>query len=132
MLKIRPHHLICMQAYIGKGYSRKFEENMSSVVECLEKNKNKIVKVIEGNDDICSKCPNNINGNKCTSNDKVLSIDNQVLKELDLEPGEYTYISLLDRVKEKMNRNVFNNICSECEWYELEICSNIFKDKGFI
>lgn len=132
MLKIRPHHLICMQAYMGKGYSREFEENMSFVVESLEKNKKQIIKVIERNDDICSKCPNSISGIKCISNDKVLSIDNKVLKELDLEPGEYTYISLLDRVKEKMNKNVFKNICSECDWYELEICSNIFKEKGFI
>lgn len=28
MFKIRPHHLMCMQAYIGKGYSKDFIENM--------------------------------------------------------------------------------------------------------
>lgn len=132
MLKIRPHHLICMQAYIGKGYSKEFEENMSWIVESLEKNKDQTIKVLVENDDICSKCPNSISSNKCISNEKVLSIDNKVLKELDLKPGEYTYISLLEKVKEKMNENVFEHICNECNWYEFEICSNIFKEKGFL
>ncbi|NLP46906.1 MAG: hypothetical protein GX347_07710 [Epulopiscium sp.] len=58
MLHIRPHHLLCMQAYIGKGYSPEFVE--------------------------------------------------------------------------KFNKETFDYICSECEWYPLHICEKLFIEKGYI
>lgn len=42
MLKIRPHHILCMKAYIGKGYSQKFNENMEKIIKTLKENQSKI------------------------------------------------------------------------------------------
>lgn len=132
MFKIRPHHLICMQAYIGKGYSDEFVENMDFIVDSLRKNSSQTIQIIDFNDDICSKCPNNIDGYKCSSNDKVLSIDKKVIKFLELETKEYSYNLLLEKLKTKFNEKEFKKICSCCEWYKNGICEAIFRGKGCI
>lgn len=132
MIRIRPHHLICMQAYIGKGYSEEFVENMNFVVKSLRENENQTIEIVDSNDDICLKCPNNINGTKCISNDKVLFIDEKIVELLNLETGKYSYRFLLEILEDKFNEKVFKEICSECEWYKHGICERLFKEKGFI
>lgn len=132
MFKIRPHHLMCMQAYIGKGYSKDFIENMDFIVKSLKENQNQIIQIVGLNDDICTKCPNNINGFKCSSNDKVLSIDGKIVKLLDLKMEEYNYKTLLEKLRENFSEEKFKEICGKCQWYKYGICEKIFKEKGFI
>ena len=36
MIKIRPHHLLCMRAYIGNGYSEEFKIEMEKVIKELK------------------------------------------------------------------------------------------------
>ena len=59
MLDIRLHHLLCMQAYIGKEYSEEFVENMNFVVNNLKTDKTQTIKIVDTTNDICLKCPNN-------------------------------------------------------------------------
>lgn len=118
-IHLRPHHLLCIQSYIGKGYSEEFVENMDIVVGSLRKDKDQIIRIIEGNDHVCKHCPHNIDGAKCESNDKVITMDKKVLEHLEIAPGEYTYSYLLDRLKEKLTEEAFQDICGDCEWYEL-------------
>ena len=35
MIKIRPHHLLCMRAYIGNGYSEEFKIEMEKVINSM-------------------------------------------------------------------------------------------------
>ena len=53
MLKIRPHHLMCMQMYTGHGYDCKFVLHMNEVVSKLDE-----IIIQEGCDEICTHCPN--------------------------------------------------------------------------
>ena len=113
---LRPHHLLCIQNYIGKGYSDEFVKNMDIVVDSLKEDKSQIIRLIEGNDHICNHCPNNIGYDKCESNEKVVNMDEKVLKYLEIEAGEYKYDYLLALLGEKLNNEVKKDICGDCEW----------------
>ncbi len=129
MLNIRPHHLLCMQAYIGKGYSEEFVENMNLVVDKLKKNKSQTIRIVDNTDDICLKCPNNVGESKCKYNTKVLSIDEKVRKYFELEAGEYTYEYLLEKLKQKLTVEIFQDICSNCEWFDMGMCKKFIGQK---
>lgn len=118
-ISLRPHHLLCIQNYIGKGYSEEFVENMDIIIGKLKSDKEQIIRIIEGNDHVCNHCPNNIGNNKCESNQKVLNIDAKVLKYLEIEPGIYKYSYLLELLDKKLNNENKKDICADCEWYEL-------------
>jgi hypothetical protein len=59
MITLRPHHLLCIRNFIGKGYSKDFVDNMKSLINTLEENPNQKVLIKSGLDDICKKCPEN-------------------------------------------------------------------------
>ncbi len=75
MVRLRGHHLICLQFYRGEGYSKDFVENLYRV---LEKAKSEGVEVVEGEDDVCIACPYNRNG-ICTHSDEA----NREIRRLD-------------------------------------------------
>ena len=54
IMKLRGHHLICLQFFKGKGYSKIFVENTKRIVDFWENNSAEIVK---GADDVCNFCP---------------------------------------------------------------------------
>lgn len=132
MLKLRAHHLLCIQAYIGRGYSEEFIKNMDSIVDTLNKDINQQILLVSDLDYICSRCPSNLDSIKCVSNKKVRSMDEKVLGYLEIATKEYTYHFLLERLKEKLNKEVFYDICGECEWYSTNICSNLLTEKGYL
>jgi len=131
MLKLRPHHLLCVQAYIGKGYSQEFVKNMNQVVKQLQEDPHQKIQLVDDLDRICSQCPNKIGNMECVSNQKVKALDQKTLVTLGIIPKEYTYDFLLQRLQEKLNKETFKHICSECEWYSSHICSQRLKEKGY-
>ena len=113
-----------MGSFIGKGYSKEFTENMTSVISALENGENFVLK--NGADDICRACPYNIDG-ICKDTDKVNLYDKEVKDALMLEYGkEYVYES----VKEAVNLRIYGKgklkeICGDCEW--AQICFEIIQ-----
>lgn len=132
MLKIRPHHILCMRAYQGNGYSEEFNDNMKKVIKsinahndfCETTNLKEVDKVeITFNlDSICTKCPNNINNNLCSSQEKVNSLDLKVSKYFDIKKGIYNYKDLEDIVYSNITEEIFDDICSNCTWYNITNC----------
>ena len=51
-IRLRPHHLLCLLTYIGKGYTPAFTANYDVVVARL--NAGDDVLVVDGPDDICA------------------------------------------------------------------------------
>lgn len=101
-IKIRYHHLMCIPRYIGEGYSEAFCKNLEKIKNNL-KNNNYIL--VDCCDDVCTYCPNNIDG-KCKDEDKVSRYD--------------------EAVKEKIIKGEKpepKDICKDCCW--LYICKNI-------
>ena len=54
-MKLRGHNLLCIQGFVGKGYSPEFVANMTRVVEAL--GDAAPVTVIDAPDDLCTACP---------------------------------------------------------------------------
>lgn len=119
IIHLRPHHGICIQNFIGRGYSEEFIRNMKAVINELESNKNSIVRLVSDNDVICKCCPHN-NG-KCDSIGKVMGLDEACLKKSGLTPGsdikweKFKWI-LKERI---LMTEEFDNVCKKCEWFSL-------------
>ncbi len=82
--RLRGHHLICLNFFRGEGYSEDFIDNIYSILKKEE------VEVVDGPDDVCSKCPHLENG-KCASNEytneMILFQDKEALRLLEWKPG---------------------------------------------
>lgn len=126
-LKLRPHHLLCIHNFIGRGYSDTFTAHMSEVIDMLERDPE--IELVRGCDELCSACPHNLNG-VCDSSGKVDRYDRGVLKACGLTCGERENWSVLsDMVKEKVFRaEQFERICSDCQWYGC--CSTLQKNRS--
>lgn len=125
MIKLRPHHILCIQNYKGKGYSLEFTENMDKIVGKLKNNSREKIKITFSTDDVCDKCPNKQGEDLCISNYKVKLIDNRVIKYLDLKEDVYKYDYLVELLKEIIDKESFGDICGQCEWYKKGICKEI-------
>jgi hypothetical protein len=114
---LRPHHGMCFQFYEGKGYSADFTDHMGRVIKELEADPSQKV-VLRAETDIgCKNCPNN-EGGVCTTQDKVLRYDKEVLKACGLVDGaEISFAEFTSLVREKIiDAGIRGKICGDCSW----------------
>jgi hypothetical protein len=128
-IKIRAHHILCIQGYQGHGYSQNFEENMGKMVEKFRLNPNLPVTVVCETDGICEYCPYQSAGrciNTPLANKQISTMDSLVLEKLSLESGDTLNINKLISLTKKLNKTDVMEICGECSWKE---CCLWFQDK---
>lgn len=132
-MNLRPHHILCIQKFIGHGYNEDFTLHMNTIVSKLINNPKEQITITQSCDDICKRCPNNIN-EFCSSLNKVAMMDASVLVNCNLKYGEkLPWIELAYKARKSIfETNKFNEICNECEWIELcrntEICYEKYKE----
>jgi len=119
MIKLRPHHLICTQSFVGEGYSNDFIDNMANIVENLRNSKSCMVQIIFSTDDICQKCPSMLGENICSSNEKVNRYDSKVIKYFDIKEKIYNYNEIANHIKQQVNEEILEDICGDCRWREI-------------
>lgn len=124
MIKIRPHHILCMKSYVGKGYSEEFNINMKNIIKELE-DESKTVEIVFGLDDICRQCPYNMGNGLCKSQEKVETIDSKIIDYFNIKEDKYVYKELKEIVFKKLNEDMFINICSNCQWYSVTNCKEL-------
>ena len=138
MLKIRPHHILCMRAYSGNGYSEEFKIKIEGIIKEIQayneflqvdnlKENIKEVELVFYTDSICEKCPNKLGENLCSSQEKVNLLDFKVINHFNLKEGIYNYKDLEDLVYGSINECIFDDICKECEWYGIANCKDYIK-----
>lgn len=117
-IALRPHHLLCIQNYIGKGYSDAFTAHMEEVIGMLGKDPQ--IQLVTGCDELCSACPHNAGG-VCDSADDVDRLDQGVLDTCGLTPGQREHWSVLSAAAKELvlQTEQFEKICSACQWYEI-------------
>ena len=121
-MKLRPHHLLCTQAYSGKGYSPEFVENMNSITELLRESPGTVVHIVFSTDDICARCPKRLGKDRCERNDFVKRIDGKLAQYFGLEEKTYVYSSLIARINAGMTSQIMDDLCGECSWYPISAC----------
>ena len=122
-MKLRPHHLLCVQKYTGKGYDDAFMAGMDALIRRLAARPDTAVTLVEGRDDLCASCPH-MAGNRCSSGEKVNRLDRGVLETCGFSAGETRSWSVLARTarEQVLEKDTFVKICGCCEWFEL--CRN--------
>ena len=116
-IKLRGHHLLCLQGFQGYGYSEDFVLNMARINE-LRKSEDCTITLTNEPDDICSACPN-LKNNICENekqNEVIVNMDDEVLSQLN-SYEEYNSINLFHEVSLKFNGlKSVKNICNGCKW----------------
>ncbi|MDO5132457.1 MAG: DUF1284 domain-containing protein [Eubacteriales bacterium] len=124
-LRLRPHHLLCLQNFRGSGYSAAFIQKMEETVLRLSSNPSLPVLLVQGCDDLCEACPHNDRG-RCTST-KVSVFDARVLQILygdkDVICGEAFSLEELLRLLPVMSTGLLDACCGDCRW--IGLCKNI-------
>jgi len=115
-MKIRAHHLLCIQGFQGYGYSEEFTENMSKVIQNLKSFPDHKIQITTCCDVLCACCPHNI-GNKCAessnSNEKMIEpSENQDFSGL----RKYNFRCLKNEVSQPQKPSVF--ACPQHEVFE--------------
>ncbi|WP_150526685.1 DUF1284 domain-containing protein [Roseibium sediminis] len=125
-LRLRPHHLLCVLTYLGKGYTPAFVANYERIVARL--NDGETIEIVEGPDDICA--PMLKEQDHHCHNDSVKLRDRQALDAVITELGLGRDVRIIRLVSEDVAqlRQAFSNgalraACQACEWSEL--CSGI-------
>ena len=83
-VKLRGHHLICLNFFRGEGYSEDFIRNIYSVIG------KENIEIVKGPDEVCARCPY-LRDDRCASNEytdeMIIFQDKEALRLLEFEPG---------------------------------------------
>jgi len=120
LIKLRAHHLLCIQGFQGYGYSPEFAEEFGKIRDSLYK-EDPIVQVVEGMDNICKHCPNR-SEEVCKEHlNKVTEMDRTVFEMMgipkDMKVRFLNAISAANKVfnsKEKLDM-----VCGKCRWRDV-------------
>ncbi len=130
-LHLRPHHLLCLQTFVGHGYSEEFTAHMTLVKRQLASDPGTPIRLVSGADDLCAHCPNCVSGS-CTSAKPAL-FDRLAAEQLMLMNSDYrqppkddcSTAVLLEGIPEnlKISTDLIEKCCLDCEWRGL--CKNV-------
>ncbi len=130
-ISLRPHHGMCLAYFEGKGYSEGFIAHMQRMLELFtaadvaaadpeqggKKSEKVLVRLTARTDEICSACPNNLDGN-CREAEKVRRYDLGVLDFCGLKEGQILeYDQFASLVQERiLSAGKRVEICGGCQW----------------
>lgn len=118
-IRLRGHHLICLNFYKGRGYSQDFIDSLN---EIMRKAKEEVITIVEGTDDICRKCPYLLY-DKCgltnDSNNEIITMDNNALGLLGFKEGmDIKWKDITIRLSEILDK-WRQQYCINCIWREV-------------
>ena len=120
---LRPHHLLCLLTYAGKGYTPTFTANFDTITERL--NAGEAIRVVEGPDDICRPWLGEPEAH--CRRDSVTARDRQAAADLTTLLGRpvamTTALPDLAALRAAFSSGDIRTACRGCEWFGL--CSGI-------
>jgi len=116
-MKIRAHHLFCIQGFQGHGYSNSFVNYLRDLKKMLY-NDNPVICIIYGCDDLCENCPNFANGICTKYGSEVDDMDKDIINMLGISAGSnLRYKDALNKISEKYRTlDDIDKICGKCRW----------------
>jgi hypothetical protein len=124
-VRIRAHNLLCIQGFVGKGYSPGFVANMTAVIASLDDDAE--VTVAADPDVLCAACPN-LEESGCAlhgegTEEGIVRQDRDVIARLGLAEGEaYRWGEIVSRIAERVAPADLDDICGSCPWLPLGVC----------
>ncbi|ACO32290.1 MULTISPECIES: DUF1284 domain-containing protein [Acidobacterium] len=133
MIRLRPHHLLCMLTYAGNGYSAPFVANFDALARRIADGR-QTVEITSGHDDICAPLVCGPDGH-CTGasvreRDRLASEDVSSLLGLQVVPGLQIVLSAerLAGLRAAFASGRVRRACEGCQWKPL--CDGIAQ-QGF-
>lgn len=107
-------------------------ENMQGIADRIRENPSIEIELVSGVDDICSKCPHNVE-NRCSKpGSNVEEFDQKVVDRLKIDiGGEIESKSLFSLVEERIQPEELSTVCKGCEWLELGFCEEGLRKRNW-
>lgn len=118
-LKIRAHHLCCIQGFQGYGYSPAFVANMMAVISDIDAFPSRPIKLVSECDAICISCPGK---KECSAQQSVLThrirnMDLVVMEKLNIKEGTVMSADEAFRLVSSLNNaSDIEDVCGACKW----------------
>ncbi len=132
-VRLRPHHLLCMLTYVGKGYSPAFVENYEVIAARLSAGEE--IELVAGPDDICGPLTADpeahCHGASVIERDRGATdaLARLIDSPLDLGARLTPSPALLARLRKTFATGEIRTACSGCEWSGL--CDSV-ADGGYV
>jgi uncharacterized protein len=134
-IQLRPHHLLCMLTFIGKGYSAAFVANLEQVVRRLATG-TETIEIVAGPDDICAPllCEADCHCYRASvvERDRLATQAISSLLDRPLDPGTHFLLTHadLDNLRTAFAAGTIREACTGCQWKPLcdGIAANQFTD----
>ena len=126
-VRLRPHHLLCVLTYVGRGYSPGFTANMTRVAERLGAGED--IELIAGPDDICAPLladPDpHCHRPSITERDRAAARDLSGLLGFEIRTGARLVLdeNVIHRLRAAFASGTSRSACTGCEWVDL--CGSI-------
>ncbi|WP_445679008.1 DUF1284 domain-containing protein [Radicibacter daui] len=131
-VRLRPHHLLCLLTYVGKGYSPAFTANYDAVAVRLAKGEE--IQIVAGPDDICAPLLGEEDAHcrrqSVIRRDEAAAADNGRLLGFAVTSGTRLTLDAgrLAHLRSAFTQGLSRSACAGCEWSAL--CSQI-ADSGY-
>lgn len=121
-MKVRGHHVFCMNLFSGHGYNQAFAENMGKRIHSAMAGVP--MRLCAEQDAVCAACSNRQpNGGCGLGTDDVLCRDQAALEVLKLEPGRELTWEQGKKLLRGLTEEQFAHVCGGCRWAEEGLCS---------
>ena len=128
LIRLRPHHLMCIQGFQGKGYSDFFVDHLRGIIDLLNEDPDQRIEIIHAADDICMFCPHAKPGGLCDHETKVTVYDEKTQDFFKINEGSIVFKEIRETVQNRLNTKVLNSICADCQW--LGLCLKTLKEEA--
>lgn len=123
---------MCLYGFRGLGYSEEFVENMQGIVDRIRENPSLEIEVVDGVDDICLKCPHNLEERCSKPGSNVEQFDQEIIDKLKPHIGRKAEAKiLLNLIEKRVQPEELSEICKGCEWLEMGFCEEGLRRKNW-
>jgi uncharacterized protein len=118
-IRIRAHHLLCMQGFQGYGYNKDFTVNLAKITEKFQTNPSTFLEIVNAPDSICEHCPHYSKGAcnmDASSERRIRVMDNLLLQNLEIREGSVISWAEIKSSTFNLNKQTIKEICGSCFW----------------
>jgi hypothetical protein len=119
-LKMRAHHLCCIQGFQGYGYSLAFVANLQAVISEIKTFPSRHLELVSECDVVCASCPSK---RECTAQESIISrrirnMDLVVMEKLKIKEGTIMEADEAFRLinSQLSDASDIEDVCGDCKW----------------
>jgi len=122
-VRLRPHHLLCLLTYVGRGYTPAFTANFDAIASRL--NSGEEVEIVHGLDEICAALAGeeeaHCGGDSVTERDRQAARDLSLLLDAPIAAGARFSLDAerLTHMRAAFAEGTVRAACTGCDWSDL-------------